>query len=222
MKTRNKRSNRGFTIIEAIVVLVVVAIFLRFFWIFFMDKVFLQSHVPRQNLVRANDLNQVMENIRADYKPYPVWTPNHVYSANDKVMPTPFSLSGQRYWYICTNGGTSDPTEPAWTQGGVVTEVIGGVQWTYQGDLMKLSELYGYIGVKDTVNKKCASPSIPPEKCYDKSTNQYGYYVTEKKWIDFDTTNTEFESGNNNILKVTISGKDDSGSTVAAVTALFF
>jgi hypothetical protein len=59
----------------------------------------------------------------------------------------------------------------------------------------------------------------------DKSTKQYGYYVTERKWIDFDpNTKTELvnESSNHNILKVTISAKDDSGKTIAVVTALFF
>ena len=226
MKTRNKRSSPGFTLIEAIVMIVVVAIVGTIFYTFFSGKIFLQSHMPRENLRRAKDLNQVMENIRADYKPYPVWTPNHVYSVNEKVIPTAFSLSGQRYWYQCTQPGTSGPPdkEPAWTKEAAISEDSPStVVWQYKGDLMTLSALKDYIGVVDTVNKKCAS--IPSERCYDKSTKQYGYYVTERKWIDFDPiTKTEpvNESSYQNILKVTISAKDDSGSTVAVVTALFF
>ena len=228
MKIRNKRNARGFTLIEAIVVIVVVAIFGTFFYIFFMDKIFLQSHVPRENLRRAKDLNQVMENIRADYnyKPYNVWKSGHNYIVGDKVIPTAFSPQGQRFWYQCTQAGTSMIEPDPWTKAPVIGEGSGStstVVWQYQGDLnlMTLSALNAYIGVVDTGNKKCAS--IPSERCYDKSTNQYGYYVTENKWIDFEPiTKTEMPSSNQKILKVTISAKDGLGKTVAVVTALFF
>ena len=220
MNVKSKKMTEGFTIIEAIVVIVVVAIFGTFLYSFLgsSDKnhIYWQSHVPRQNLVRAKDLNQVMENIRADYKPYPVWTLGHTYNVGDKVMPTAFSLSGQRYWYICTQPGKSGTTEPdPWTTGVIPPD--GNVLWAYQTTppLLTLSDLYNKIGTVDTSTAKYV---------YDKSTNQYGYYVTEKKWIDFDSNNTEpvNESSNHNILKVTISAKDGSGSTVATVTALFF
>ncbi|MGA2330895.1 MAG: hypothetical protein ABSG75_03970 [Syntrophales bacterium] len=225
---KSRKGTEGFTIIEAIVVLVVVAIFGTFFYTFFMDKVFLQSNVPRQNLVRAKDLDQVMENIRADYnyKPYPVWKPSHNYIVGDTVIPTALSPQGQRFWYQCTQAdeisGSSEP-DP-WTTGIVPDGATGNLKWTYQGglNLMTLSALSAYVGVVDTVNKKCTSNPTPPEKCYDKSANQYGYYVTENKWIDFDpVTKTEIDSSNQNILKVTISAKDDTGKTVAVVTSLF-
>jgi type II secretory pathway pseudopilin PulG len=229
MNVKGKKGVRGFTIIEAVVILVIVAIFVTYSWTLFHDTVFLQSSVPRQNMVRAKDLNQVMENIRADYnyKPYPVWKPNHNYSVGDTVIPTVLSPQGQRFWYQCTQAteisGSSEP-DP-WTTVTVSDGATGNLIWTYQGglNLMTLSALSAYVGVVDTVNKKCASNPIPPEKCYDKSTNQYGYYVTENKWIDFDpVTKTEINSSNQNILKVTISAKDDTGKTVAVVTALFF
>lgn len=209
MKRRNKRTAAGFTLIEAIVVLVVAAIVGVMLYTFFGDKI-LKSHVPRENLVKSADLNQVMANIRADYKPYPVWKPNHDYDLGDKVIPTAFSASGQGYWYLCTTKGKSHiTTEPGWTTGTIPLD--GSVQWTYQSTpkLMTLSELKNKIGTEDTTNKKLD---------YDKSTNQYGYYVKENKWIDFDpSTRIEADSINQNILKVTM--KNEAGETA---TALFF
>jgi prepilin-type N-terminal cleavage/methylation domain-containing protein len=220
MITENKKSAAGFTLIETIVTLVVAAIIGIFFYTFFSTSIY-KSHLPMENLVRANDLNQVMENIRTDYKPYPVWQPNHNYNVNDQVMPTAFSLSGQRYWYQCTQPGTSGSIsqEPPWTPTGVFND--NGVTWRYQGPLPPLidssmNNLYTFIGAPDPSNKKCAN--LPNEKCYDQSTNKYGYYVIENGWIDFDlTTKTASTSTNHNILKVTI--KNDEGETV---TALFF
>jgi type II secretory pathway pseudopilin PulG len=226
MNVKRKKRTEGFTLIEAIVVLVVTAIVGTIF-ITFLGKSFLESfYKPRENLVRAKDLNQVMANIRADYKPYPVWKPGHTFNLGDKVMPTAFSLSGQRYWYECRQAGTSGSTdkEPAWTKEAAISENSPStVVWQYKGDLMTLSALRDYIGAVDTGNKKCAS--IPSERCYDKSTKQYGYYVTERKWIDFDpNTKTELvnEKINKNIINVKFSQKHDSGETVAVVTALFF
>jgi prepilin-type N-terminal cleavage/methylation domain-containing protein len=214
MNARSKKRSEGFTLIEVIVVLVVTAIVGTIFFTF-LGTSFLKSHVPRENLVRAKDLNQVMENIRADYKPYPVWKPGHTYAVGDKVMPTAFSLSGQRYWYKCTQPGTSSSIEPnPWTAGTIPLD--GNVQWAYQSNppLLTLSGLKNKIGVVDTINKKYV---------YDKSTHQYGYYVIENKWIEFNpATKMETDSSNQNILKITISAKNDSGETVAVVTALFF
>jgi len=220
MITENKKSAAGFTLIETIVTLVVASILGIFFYTFIGKSIY-KSHLPMENLISANDLNQVMENIRADYKPYPVWQSSHYYNQGDQVMPTAFSLSGQRYWYKCMTAGTSGPPDKEpdpWTnEAGVISD--NGVTWKYQGDLMKLSALKDYIGVDFTVNnnKKCATPPISTERCYDKSTNKYGYYVKENKWIDFDTTKTAIDSNNQNILKVTI--KNDAGEQV---TAMFF
>ena len=226
MIIENKKSTAGFTLIETIVTLVVAAILGIFFYTFIGTSIY-KSHLPMENLISANDLNQVMENIRADYKPYPVWQPNHIYYVGDQVMPTAFSLSGQRWWYICKTAGTSGPPDKEpdpWTNEIGVIINDNGVKWTYQGTLMTLSALKDYIGVEDTGNKKC--PPLPGERCYDKSTNfllhpnqfGYGYYVFKNGWIDFDsTTKTASTSTNQNILKVTI--KNDAGETV---TALFF
>lgn len=209
MKRRNKKSAAGFTLIEVIVVFVVAAIVAVMLFTFFGDRI-LKSHEPKENFIKSTDLNQVMANIRADYKPYPVWKPNHTYVLDDKVIPTAFSAIGQGYWYKCTTGGSSHATkEPGWTTGATPIN-DNTVQWTYQStpSLMTLSGLETNIEAVDGIKKNK----------YDKSTHQYGYYVAEKKWIDFDpTTKIETASANKNILKVTI--KNDAGETL---TALFF
>jgi type II secretory pathway pseudopilin PulG len=214
MNVGNNKRSEGFTLIEAIVVLVVTAIVGTIVITFFGTSI-LKSHVPRENLIRAKDLNQVMENIRADYKPYPVWKPVHNYALGDKVVPTVFSLSGgqRSWWYQCTQAGTSGSTEPDPWATGVIFD--GTVRWTSQStpSLLTVSQLKDKIGLEDAINKKT----------YDKSTHQYGYYVIKNRWIDFDpATKMETDSNNPNILKVTISAKNDSGETVAEVTALFF
>lgn len=211
MKASIKKSVGGFTIIEAIVVLVVTAVFATLAYTFFGDKI-LKSHLPRENLVKSLDLNQVMVNIQADYKPYPVWKPNHACAVGDKIMPTPFSRSGQRYWYKCTKAGTSGSTEPdPWTMDTELGIPDNDVLWEYQSSplLLTLETLKSKIGAEDAATKKVE---------YDKSTRKSGYYVIENRWIDFDpSTKTETSTNDHNILKVTI--QNDSGETL---TALFF
>jgi type II secretory pathway pseudopilin PulG len=204
----NNKNSAGFTLIEAIVILVATAVVAAIVYTYFGDQI-LKSHKPRENLVKSVDLNQVMANIRADYKPYPVWKPNYNYSLNDKIMPSAYSLSGQQYWYKCQQAGVSGSTEPdPWIKGPVTDNTV---QWAYQmaPALLTLSALKNKIGAEDANNKKYV---------YDKSTRQYGYYVINNKWIDFDpSTRIEIDSSNQNILKVTIG--NDNGERI---TALFF
>jgi prepilin-type N-terminal cleavage/methylation domain-containing protein len=205
----NRKRDAGFTLIEVIVVFVVTAIVAAMLYTFFGDRI-LKSHEPKENFIKSTDLNQVMANIRADYKPYPVWKPGQPYALNDKVIPTAFSPMGQRYWYLCTTAGTSSTTEPGWTTGATAISDGATLKWTYQSTpaLMTLVELETNIGAVDTTKKYK----------YDKSTHQYGYYVDEKKWIDFDlTTKIETASANKKILKVTI--RNDAGEKI---TSLFF
>jgi prepilin-type N-terminal cleavage/methylation domain-containing protein len=198
MNARNQKNPEGLTLIEVIVVIMVIAVVVTILFTSFWGTPILKSHWPRENLVRSRDLQQVMANIVADYKPYPVWKPSQRYEVNDKIMPTVFSRSGQRWWYKCTQAGTSGATEPyPWTNLAMLID-DGGVKWQYQSTppLLTLKALKDKIGVEDEANKKTE---------YDKSTNQYGYYVIENRWIDFDSsTKTEISSNDQNILKVTI------------------
>jgi Tfp pilus assembly protein PilE len=207
MKEEHRHKLNGFTLVEVIMLIIIVSVIGTFVFSF-LGEFFVKSHAPIENLQKSTDLNQVMANIYADYKPYPVWKPNHPYAIDDKVMPTESSLQRQRFWYQCKQAGISYSTEPdPWTTGIIVDNTV---RWAYQltPALLTLSDLNNKIGAVDNNNKKLV---------YDKSTHQYGYYVIENNWIDFNNSNTEIGSTNKNILKVTI--KNDSGETL---TALFF
>jgi type II secretory pathway pseudopilin PulG len=207
MKKVHRDNLDGFTLVEVIVLIIIVSVVGTFVFYFLGDS-FVKSHAPIENLQKSTDLNQVMANIYADYKPYPVWKPNQTYLIGDKVMPTESSLQRQRFWYQCTQNGISYSTEPdPWTTGTIVDNTV---RWTYQSTpaLLTLNQLYNKIGAEDINNKKLT---------YDKSTHQYGYYVIKNNWIDFNSSNTEIGSTITNILKVTI--RNDNGETL---TALFF
>lgn len=210
MNARNKKNPKGFTLIEVIVTLVLIVVFAALFIMFFGTSI-LKSHEPRENLVKSRDLQQVMANIVADYKPYPVWKPKQRYESGEKIIPTTFSPSGQRWWYKCVQAGDSGAFEPdPWTNLATLID-DGGVKWQYQSTppLLTLKELKEKIGPEDETSKKTE---------YDKSTNQYGYYVIENRWIDFDpSTKTEISTNDQNILKVTIGIE-----TGERISALFF
>ena len=210
MNARNKKNPKGFTLIEVIVTLVLIFVFAALFIVFFGTSI-LKSHEPRENLVKSRDLQQVMANIVADYKPYPVWKPKKRYEIGDKIIPTTFSPSGQRWWYKCVQAGVSGAVEPyPWTNLATLID-DGGVKWQYQSTppLLTLKALKNKIGTEDEASKKIE---------YDKSTNQYGYYVIENRWIDFDpSTKTEISTNDQNILKVTIGIE-----TEEQISALFF
>ena len=210
MKKGHRHKLDGFTLVEVIVLIIIVSVVGTFVFSF-LGEFFVKSHAPIENLQKSTDLNQVMANIFADYKPYPVWKPNQAYVIGDKVMPTESSLQRQRFWYQCTQNGTSFSTEPdPWTTG-TIPIPDNTVQWTYQSApaLLTLTLLRNKIGVEDNNNKKTV---------YDKSTHQYGYYVIKNNWIAYDpNTKTEISSTIQNILKVTI--RNDNGETL---TALFF
>ena len=209
MKKVHRDNLDGFTLVEVIVLIIIVSVVGTFVFYFLGDS-FVKSHAPIENLQKSTDLNQVMANIYADYKPYPVWKPNHDYAIGDNVMPTESSLQRQRFWYQCIKNGRSNATEPdPWTTG-TIPIPDNTVQWTYQSApaLLTLTQLSNKIGAEDNNNKKTV---------YDKSTHQYGYYVIKNNWIDFNSSNTEIGSTITNILKVTI--RNDNGETL---TALFF
>jgi hypothetical protein len=77
------------------------------------------------------------------------------------ILPT--ALNNKKgYQYICTTGGTSGSTEPAWPLSGTVTD--GGVIWTYSG----LTPRNWVAGFYYTVNAVV----------YPKNGNGYQYICT--------------------------------------------
>jgi prepilin-type N-terminal cleavage/methylation domain-containing protein len=178
------RAARGFTLIEVIVTLVIVAIMGTMIYVY-LGKGFLETVTPAVQMQKYTDLHRAMENIRAAYHRYPKWRSGTVYAAGAMVIPT--NPNGR--YYTCTTGGTSGATEPTWYQGGPFTD--GTVQWGTASSRMDLTTIRAAIGAEGA-----------------DQDNAYGkYYVVSNRFIQFNpVTGAEQDdgSGKNNILKVVI------------------
>lgn len=190
------RQQRGFTLIEVIITILVVAIFSSMMIVFFGSSL-TESRVPISRLQKASALHQVMANITADYNKYPKRRGSTNYTAETKVTPT----VRNGHFYKCTTAGASYSTEPVWPVSSGSTVNDGTVVWTENGSLSALSVLKASIGAAGS----------------DLKDNSYGkYYVVENKFIKFmSDSETDDTSGENKLLKVTI--KNDSGERLTAL-----
>jgi len=138
MKKRRNHFESGFTLIEVIITLVVVAVVAAGMVAYFGTSI-TKSSLPVSRLQAAGNLNEIMEKITADYNSEPAtWSPGTDYATNNNrlgislptiILPTAANRNG--YQYICTTGGTSGTAEPTWPTSGPVTD--GGVTWTSGG-----------------------------------------------------------------------------------------
>lgn len=191
------RQQRGFTLIEVIVTVLVVAISASMMTVFFGSSL-IESGVPISRLQKASALHQVMANITADYNKYPKWRDSTTYTVEIKVTPT----VRNGHFYKCTTTGASSSTEPAaWPVSSGSTVNDGTVVWTENGSLPALSVLKASIGAAGS----------------DLKDNDYGkYYVVENKFIKFvSDSEADDASGENKLLKVII--KSDSGERLTAL-----
>lgn len=116
MRMSHKKLHKGgFTLIETIITLVVVAIMGSMLFTYFGSKSFTNSANPIQWVQSAQSVHQIMEMITADYQGYPRWKPGKAYSTNSKV--TPIKRTG--YYYVKTNPNpnpcTSGMIDPSWS-----------------------------------------------------------------------------------------------------------
>jgi prepilin-type N-terminal cleavage/methylation domain-containing protein len=246
MKLKTKRSKGGFTLIEIIIAVVVLAI-VAAMMASYLGKSFpslTRSSVPIASLNKSLSLNQVMEKISAYYAKYPHWRPNAPYAAGNAttgpfILPTTRIRNG--YMYFTSGGGKSGATQPAWPLSGTVTETSGTpITWTISPTCAPpllssscttgctpcppgLSTLIGAEGsdVTDTVN--FCPPTTPP-------TPPCSYHVINNHFIYFDSTNTEQVCNSlatcpnyyPRYLKVTIGFRsDDPARTGETLTTLF-
>ena len=80
MKTRKNIFEYGFTLIEVIVTLVVIAVVAAMIAVYFGTS-YTQSSVPISRLMAAGNLNQIMEKITGDYNNAPTtWSPGTAYT----------------------------------------------------------------------------------------------------------------------------------------------
>ena len=143
MKTNARNRQTGFTLIEVIVTLVLVAVMAAMLTSFFGTSL-TQSSAPIARLKEASNLQLVMENIVSDYNSLNAlnlrykWQPSNNYRVGSIVTPKtiPVSPDGGHY-YKCTGAGSSGTTEPnPWptATGGTVTD--GTVTWKESGNII--------------------------------------------------------------------------------------
>jgi prepilin-type N-terminal cleavage/methylation domain-containing protein len=130
MKSRKNDSESGFTLIEVIITLVVIAIVAAMMTAYFGTGI-TQSSLPIFRLSDAAKLNGILEKISAQYGQYPHWRPNTAYAAGAATKILPTKRTG--LLYTTNSGGTSGATEPTgWLNiiSGAVSPPDGTVTWT--------------------------------------------------------------------------------------------
>jgi prepilin-type N-terminal cleavage/methylation domain-containing protein len=203
MKCDRLRDASGFTLIEVIVTVLVVAIFGGMMIVFLSDSI-VKSSQSVGKLKKVSDLNKVMANITQYYDKYPKWRSTVTYAVGNFVVPT---LRNGRY-YKCTIAGTSNLNEPtSWPTipGDYIIETANVLKWTEtteNGLLPDLNAVKTSIGAENT-----------------NQSNEYGIYRVEKnRCVYFLVADSEQDEPSciSNILRVTI--RSDQGE---ALTALF-
>lgn len=142
MKTNVKDRQAGFTLLEFIVGLTIVAIMAAMFYTY-LGTSFTQSSAPISRMQKILNLSEVMENIFADYNRLNAINLRYKWNASNKYLfgaivtpkTVPASPDGGHY-YRCTVAGTSGSSEPSWptTTGTAVTD--GSITWVESGDMI--------------------------------------------------------------------------------------
>ncbi|MGD0168684.1 MAG: prepilin-type N-terminal cleavage/methylation domain-containing protein [Smithella sp.] len=137
MKTGKNIFEYGFTLIEVIITLVVIAVVAAMIAVYFGTS-YTQSSVPISRLMAAENLNKIMEKITGDYNNAPTtWSPGTAYTSGTApptvVLPTEANRNG--YQYVCSSAGTSGATEPNWASYTTIGSTVpdGSVTWTNGG-----------------------------------------------------------------------------------------
>jgi prepilin-type N-terminal cleavage/methylation domain-containing protein len=122
MKCKRTINESGFTLIEVIVTVLVVALFSVMMFAF-LSKSLVESSRSVARLKNISKLNTIMANITADYNQYPKWRSSTNFTAGSKVLP--LSMNGR--YYTCVLPGSSGASEPPWGDNIDVTD--GSVTW---------------------------------------------------------------------------------------------
>lgn len=139
MKTKNNPA--GFTLIELIITLVIAAIAGTMLYTY-MGSMLARSSNLVLSLQNTSQLNQVMENIIADYNRLNALNLRYKWQASTpyRVGAVVFPSVSNGYYYTCSTAGTSGASEPAWptttgatVSNGTVIWKVGGVIWKSSG-----------------------------------------------------------------------------------------
>src|SRR5208283_1529372 len=110
MKLQKRDSESGFTLIETIITIVVIAIVAVMLLSYFGPGI-IHSADPVARLQTSASLSQVLEEISLKNQ-VPYWQATHAYAANAVVIP-PWNSTEHGFQYSTTNGGTSGSAQPA-------------------------------------------------------------------------------------------------------------
>jgi prepilin-type N-terminal cleavage/methylation domain-containing protein len=194
MKSRKNDSESGFTLIEVIITLVVVAIVAAMMTAYFGSSI-TQSSLPIFRLNATASLNEILEKISAQYGQYPHWRPNTAYAAGtNKILPT--KRTG--LLYTPSSGGTSGASEPTdWLANGAVSvpePPPSTFTWTSSGAAPTLAPLSDQAWRS---GKTYGANSIVVNGSYQYVTTGGGTsgttppsWGTTISWIDYDKTGT--------------------------------
>ncbi len=127
MKSQKKNTAAGFTLIEVILTIVLVALVGAMLVTYF-NRSITHSSVPIFRLNAASRLHDVLEKISADYASHPQWRQDTAYAADAQVLPSPGKRTG--LLYEVDSPGTSGSSEPDWSSGGSGTVSDNTVSWT--------------------------------------------------------------------------------------------
>jgi len=224
MKSQRTYSKFGFTLIEVIITLVIVAVVAAMMTAYFGTGI-TQSSIPIFRLSAAGKINRIMEKITAEYDQVPRWSPATAYTpASSAVIPSPSRRQDlgtlpnrYGYQYRCTTPGTSGvaANEPGWLAPGDTNllnshvclappdpscyVMDNGVKWELYAVAPLISDLQTKIGVEVTGGQDYTQTF---------GVDSISYRVIQNRFIKFvGTPPTEalVASGDpNDYLKVTI------------------
>ena len=220
-----KWTKDGFTLIEVIITIVVLAV-LAGMMVPYFGASFIHSSASIFNLNKSQSLNLVMEKISVQYAAIPHWRPQTTYAAGTIILPTTRIRNGYQYRSggDRSGGGKSGTTQPSWPLSGTVSD--GTITWTNMGNAPTLGNLQTCIGTEGH-NYDNDHPA---------GTCLFGSYnVINNHFITFDANvekpctdsthcvdNTHFLADFGRYLKVTIGFRsDDANGTGETLTTLF-
>jgi len=210
MKSKIDKTTGGFTLIEVIVTLVMLALLATMMASYFGSS-FTQSSSSIFNLRKSYELNQVMEKISAKYAEISRWRSSTSYASGTVILST---ASASNQGSFSSGGGISGATEPSWNNISIgATTSDGSINWTYVGPTPDLTTLQTAIGTEGQNYTNAAFGS------YRVINNHFIVFNgSPKVEEDCDSTCTKYGI----YLKVTIGFRsDDPNRTGETLTTLF-